>query len=214
MQEFKEPSMTIEIAAHSIAEEHLFIDSMNCPTCGEGPVERIMHFFPCTWIAKCKSCNITVKIVSDESLIMTDQYNQTLFSRDSDSKLKRVHRYQRRYNRTDEPSKIIELTQWINFSAYWLSTMKKLDEQGERSSDRYIFSEFELVQCLQEALKFYDENEEYPPRDAFFSEDTFKQYMDDRRFFSQKILRSILSNQRSLETIEEDLDRIEDKSEK
>ena len=209
MKEFEEPSKTIQIAAHSIAEEHLFIDTMQCPVCGDGRFEKAMHSFPCYWFVKCKSCGKTIKIVSDTSLIMTDQYWKVLCSND----LMNVHRYQRRYNRTNEPSKIIELTQWISFFTSLQSKMNELAVRGDRSSFNYISLEFYLVQCLQEALKFYKANEEYPPRYAFFSEETHKHYLADRSSFLKNHLLSILSKQRSLETIEEDLERFEKKKE-
>ena len=209
MKEFEEPSMTIRIAAHSVSEEHLFIDTMHCPVCSGGPCKKAMHAFPCYWFVKCKSCDSIIEIVSDTSLIMTDQYWQFLCS----GNLKSASRYQRRYNRTNESSKIIDLAQWISHFTCLQSKMNELAVRGERSSVNFISLEFYFVQCLQEALKFYKADEEYPPRSAFFSEETYKHYLTDRSLFSRNHILSILSEQRSLETIEEDLKRFEEMKE-
>ena len=203
----KRPSRreTIEIAAHSIAEEHIFIDTMRCHRCGEEQMRREMHNFPCTWIAKCMACNQMCEIVSTTSLIMTDEYLQALNSGDG----RRIKRFQRRYNHTDEPSNIIELTQWLELTTLFRSQMDELAERGGRASASYVVAEFQLVQCLQEALKFYKEDQDDPPREAFFSEESYAHYQADTDPFSQKVLRSILSQQRTPEDIEEDLERIE-----
>ncbi len=197
--------ITVEIAAHSIAEEHLFIDTMQCHACGGGPVKRDVHYFPCTWILKCSSCDQTHELRSEQSLIMTEEYVRVLNSNDPT----RIRRYQRRYNHTDEPSNIIELTTWLLFITACLANIDELANRGEQESGHYVAVEFHLVQSLQEALKFYTGEEEFPPRDAFFSEETYGRYQEDKSVLSQAVLRSILGQQRPLSEIEEDLDRID-----
>jgi hypothetical protein len=196
---------TVKIAAHSIAEEHLFIEIMHCQACGGGPVERNMHCFPCTWILKCSSCGQAHELVSEQSLIMTEEYLRVLKTHNPT----KINRYQRCYNHTDEPSNIIELTAWLNLIAMCLASMDELAEREEQESQQYVSAEFHLVQCLQEALKFYTGDEEFPPRDAFFSEQTYAAYEADRSAFSQDVLRSVLLQQRPLSDIEDDLDRFD-----
>jgi len=197
---------TIRIAAHGMAEEHIFIDNMQCTGCGERCVHRHTHHFPCTWIAQCQACKKTYEIVSEASLIMTDEYKQTLNTGDTRS----IGRYQKRVSHTHEPSNIIELPQWLDMAGFMLSQMDDFATRGEQASDGYTFAEFQAVQCLQEALKFYTAQEEFPPREAFFSEEAYASYLADTTPFSQQALRSILSRQRTLEDIEDDLDGIED----
>lgn len=197
--------IVVKIAAHSIPEEHLFINTMRCQVCGGGPIAHSMHCFPCTWILKCSSCNREYELRSEKSLIMTEEYMNLLKSHNP----ARIRRYQRRYNHTDEPSNIIELTTWLQFIADCLAKMDELANRQEQESEQYVAAEFHLVQCLQEALKFYAGEEEFPPRDAFFSKETYARYKEDKSAFSQRVLRSILSQQRPLTDIEDDLDRID-----
>jgi len=68
------------------------------------------------------------------------------------------------------------------------------------------------VQCLYEALKFYTDGEEFPPRDAFFSEETLAGFQSGSSAFSQHILRSILDQQRPFAEIENDLERLEEEA--
>ncbi len=195
----------IKIAAHGIAEEHVYIDTMRCPDCGEGPVQREMHSFPCTWTVKCEACQSSFSIVSEESMIMTEEYLRVLDTGDKNT----IRRYQRRYNHTDDQSNIIELTQWLTLASFWLSKTEEMNLQEDRSSGAYVSAEFHLNQSLQEALKFYPEDEEFPSRDAFFSERTYQHYVANKSSYSRSVFQGLLGEQRDLESIENDLERIE-----
>ena len=91
--------------------------------------------------------------------------------------------------------------------------MDELASREEAKTGKHVALEFHLVQSLHEALKFYNGEEEFPPREAFFSEETYAAYLEDTSVFSQNLLRSILSQQRPLGEIEDELDRLEAEAE-
>jgi hypothetical protein len=77
-------------------------------------------------------------------------------------------------NPTNEPSRLIDVGQWVALFQHIIS--KAACEKDRRESQRLGY---EATLCLEEALKFYDKDNDLPPTDAIWTETT-------REFIRQK----------------------------
>ena len=68
-------------------------------------------------------------------------------------------------NPTDEPSRLIDLAQWV---ALFYRLLERAAGGGSKAETRR--AGFQAALCLGEALKFYAEGAEQPPASAFFSD--------------------------------------------
>ena len=87
-------------------------------------------------------------------------------------------------NPTEEPSRIIDVSQWITLYAV-------LHEESARASPptRKRLLELQASQCLDEALKFFDDEEnDLPPPSAFFDDSARDRFRDQPQEFSRQRL--------------------------
>ena len=85
-------------------------------------------------------------------------------------------------NLTDRPSRLIDLAQWLGLFYHFLETA---DRQSAPADIRKMG--FYAALCLEEALKFYSDNE-LPPESAFFtptSQEAFRQHPE--KFARQRL---------------------------
>jgi hypothetical protein len=70
-----------------------------------------------------------------------------------------------RVNASDRPSRIIDVAQW-------LILFRTIGEAASRTTDKVEARRlgYEAAQCLEEALKFYEPDNDLPPATAFFHE--------------------------------------------
>ena len=87
-------------------------------------------------------------------------------------------------NPTEQPSRIIDVSQWITLFAV-------LNEEAARTSapPRKRLLELQAGQCLDEALKFFDDEEnDLPPPSAFFDDSARDRLRDQPQEFSRQRL--------------------------
>ena len=156
-QPFREQAMSdAELRAHSVAEADLFFQAINCPKCGSGPVasahseEEPAGQGGATRradVGLCASCGSELRFDFQISL-----------SRHPDEPTL--------INPTDEPSRIIDLAQWITLARVFVDRSSKTADprQARRLNLR-------AAECWGEALKFFDDpDNDLPPPEAFFCE--------------------------------------------
>jgi len=85
-------------------------------------------------------------------------------------------------NTSDVPSQILDVGQWIMLSQLMLERTK---HEPQRIEARRL--EYQAGQCLQEAIKFYDDND-LPPESAIFVEDTRRRRRAHPEMFSRRHL--------------------------
>ena len=74
---------------------------------------------------------------------------------------------------TDDPSRIIDVVGWVTlFGVIGEAAAKTADKVEARKLG------YEAAQCLEEALKFYDDDNDLPPEGAFFSDASRRHYRD------------------------------------
>lgn len=143
------------IQIHSVAEAYLYLMVQPCPFCENAPLEKT-HDLTKTgpgdsgWrlSASCPACR------QDSTLLFEIQPPPT-----------REQAQSSRINPTPRPSRAIDLLGWLTLFQSILAAANK--QKGAQRSRELAA---EAAQCLDEALKFYQGDEELPPPDAFFTE--------------------------------------------
>ncbi len=103
-----------------------------------------------------------------------------------------------------EPSRIIDLGQWRSLFALLIELSDRAESKVEARR-----TGFQAALCLAEALKFYDDDDEndLPPRSAFFSEETAETFREHPAKFSRQALRDMQGRLPSLNTMAENVRR-------
>ena len=87
-------------------------------------------------------------------------------------------------NPTEKRSQLIDVGQWLTLSQLFLQESRS---QTDRSHAR--LRNLQAAQCLDEALKFYDDPEnDLPPSDAFYCESSRRRFRESPRQFSRSRL--------------------------
>ena len=87
-------------------------------------------------------------------------------------------------NPVGKASRIIDVAQW-------LTLFRMVTEEAGRESDRLEARELgiEAAQCLEEALRFYDEpGNDLPSEGAFFNDESLKRFRENPQEFSKQRL--------------------------
>lgn len=87
-------------------------------------------------------------------------------------------------NPTEEPSRIVDVAQWITLSHVILEDAKR-----ETNKVRARQLSLDSARCLDEALRFYDDaDNDLPPPEAFFLEASRRGYQEHPEEFSRQRL--------------------------
>ena len=144
------------LVAHSLAEAYLYLMATPCAACGKGllkgedarPIEGDRDPMVVSIAVACGACDAR------------EEYRFELpqgLGTDPNGGPAVV-------NPTDEPSKAIDVAQWITL-------FRMIAEAAAKETDKVEARRLglESAQCLEEALKFYDDaDNDLPPSEAFF----------------------------------------------
>lgn len=163
---------------HSLAEAYLYLMVTPCDGCKTGPLAadeaRVQHDADArilTIPVKCRKCGRGADITFD-----TTDVEPGGFAARTPGSVARV-------NPTDEPSRIIDLAGWVTLFAVIADTAGKTDAPPEA-----LHLKMEAAQCLDEALKFYEDDNDLPPSEAFFRESSRRQFSEHPATFSRQRL--------------------------
>jgi hypothetical protein len=70
----------------------------------------------------------------------------------------------REVNATEEPSRALDLAEWLELAQFYLGRIDRLDAKVEKAQ-----SLLDARQCLEEARKFFGPQDEQPPASALWS---------------------------------------------
>lgn len=157
------------VQAHSVAEAYLYLKVSPCPRCLRGLLTPLVDLtsesdgwrLSCT----CQHCDSTVDL--------RFQIDPAPSRESAQSKV---------INSTDEPSRAIDLLGWLNLFHQIVTAAGRTEDRAEGRE-----LALEAAACLDEALKFYEKENEMPPRAAFFT-DAGKAALRDH---PQRFLRSM-----------------------
>ncbi len=91
-------------------------------------------------------------------------------------------------NPTEEPSKLIDVAQWLTL---YHTVLARSREASDRTASRR--EAFQAALCIAEALKFYEPDNDLPPASAFFSDQAREQARAHPAFFARDKLLSLQS---------------------
>jgi len=188
------------LRAHSWAEAYLYLKVTPCPACAQGPWELQVER-PATVEGSARSPGGQVRSLRAKCLHCGAQQEFIFHCANPDPEdpprpaLERI-------NPGPEPSEIIDLGQW-------LSLFHLLVDQAHRSPDAAESRRvaFQAAQCLDEALKFYTEDDELPPRAAFRTEASRRAFAEHPEKFARQRLRDMRSRLPDLRVMERHLTR-------
>lgn len=178
------------IPAHSIAEAYFYLLVTPCPACESGPrhaqsvqteeehIDAILRFE-----SMCSSCQerTSLRFCIDSQWIAAKEPPVV--------------------NPSDEPSKIIDVAQWLTL---FHTLIGKAGELEDKIESRRIGYEGAL--CLQEALKFYEQDNDLPPKSAFFSDKTREHALKQPEMFTRQRLIGLRSKLPNLSVMAERLE--------
>ncbi|MFQ5491649.1 MAG: hypothetical protein ACE5GE_13105 [Phycisphaerae bacterium] len=183
------------LQAHSLAELYLYLAVTPCPNCGRGPLAgdraRPSPDAPVGRLAitpTCKSCKHRFELVFD---VPADQ----LAEPDQTSPTNHVI-----VNPSQQRSAIIDVAGWITL--FRAITQAAADAE-DKVEARYLG--LEAAQCLEEALKFYDPDNDLPPASALFHDQSRNLLRDHPDRFARSRLVGLRSKLPSLDVMQRQL---------
>jgi hypothetical protein len=144
-----------------------------CPQCDKGPFafsdEPTLPTgeTPATATARCKNC---------------DHEHSFRYTLPKDARVPDRDDLYPEINPTDEPSRILDVGQWITLFRIVLESASRETDKVEARRLGY-----EAAQCLEEAIKFYDDNE-LPPPEAVFTDATRQRLRSHPQQFAKQQL--------------------------
>lgn len=158
------------IHVHSVAEAYLYLMTLRCPRCGRGPVQPSQdltktsdHESAWRMPTRCGACeylsavHFEIKPEPTREAARSDCINPT----------------------SDRSSAIDVLG--------WLTLFQSIIAASERETDRAAARQLarEAAQCLDEALKFYEDAGELPGHDAFFTDESRQRFREHPQHFAR-----------------------------
>lgn len=183
------------LRAHSLAELYLYLMVTPCPNCGRGPLAgdpaKSAAGGPVGRLSVasiCKSCKHAFDLEFD---LPTDAVSQADVSSPAANAI---------INPTSEPSAIIDVAGWITL---FRTITQAAADTADKAKARHLGSE--AAQCIEEALKFYDTDNDLPPPAAFFSESSRQLLRDHPHRFARSRLVDMRSKLPTLDAMERSL---------
>lgn len=178
------------LPAHTLAEAHLYLLATPCAECAHGPLDSV-HAEQSEGSAsvhmrvRCRVCAVErdLHFLIPATSATHDAAGPAIV------------------NPLDEPSKIIDVGQWIML-------FRMILEAASREPDKVQarLLGLEAAQCLDEAIKFYDDPaNDLPPAEALFHESTRQRFTSNPEQFSRQRL---LEMRGKLPSVSKMLDRI------
>lgn len=177
------------LPVHSLAEAHLYVMIHRCTACAGGAyqaeqanaVDAALELS-----AHCTQCNA--------SQTFHFELIEGRWPTAAEAAVQRI-------NGSPEPSRIIDVAQWVTLFRVILDRASK---EANREAARRLG--YEAAQCLEEALKFYDPQHDEPPIDAFFSDETRRRFEQHPDQFVKERLVGLRHKLPTLKVMERTLD--------
>lgn len=176
---------------HSFAEAYLYVCVTPCRSCGTGRLvtdtaglqydgDRHVLTLPVT----CQACAWSGIFRFDTSLLDPRESTLEVFS-----ELTALVETQPApvLNPTENCSRVIDVAGWLTLFAMLQDEARIFMDKAHTVEDRSAVRRLHLQasECLSEALKFYDEDNDLPPEDAFFSKQSRQQFRQHPELFAR-----------------------------
>jgi hypothetical protein len=158
------------LSSRTILERHFYLMVLSCDQCGKGPFELISTEQTPDgqvdiWYIRCKPCGQGQRLQFDQSrLVLDEAENRT-------NELLEV-------NPTDQPSELMDVGQWL---ALFFSILNAAADEKDRKEAQRLG--YEATLCMEEALKFYEQDSDLPPARAVWTENSQQRLKDHPELF-------------------------------
>jgi len=183
-------NMDEPLQAHSINEVDYYLMVTACPKCGKGPWETdttgpsdaasnlaIVR-------AHCTHCRARKTFTATWDYDLADEGPQA-----------------EQINPSPEPSRIIDLGQWVSLFALMIESAASAEDRVQARLVGY-----RAALCLSEALKFYGDDQ-LPPESAFFSDDSIEAFRNAPERYARQRLRDMQGKLPKLDTMASNVSR-------
>ena len=182
------------LVPHSLTEVRLYLMTRSCRACGQGPLglsEVAPEYDPgrhsLTLAATCRQCGGQSSLVFDTSEIERRASVPSVLG-----ELQDVRRQQAAQviNPTRWPSLLIDVAGWVMLHLMLAEAARAESIKSMRMDKRAAVRrmQIEAGECLDEALKFFDEDNDLPPREAFFTQETYRRFLDRPELYTRQRL--------------------------
>ncbi|MCZ6698312.1 MAG: hypothetical protein O7D94_05205 [Planctomycetota bacterium] len=151
------------IHVHSVAEAYLVLMVRRCEVCDRGPLEARAD------LTKARSGDGQWELPTNCPTCGNDEVLEFRIAPEPTPEQAATNWV----NPTQERSRAIDLLGWLTLFRSILEASKK---ETDKSEIRKLA--IECAQCLDEALKFYEPDNELPNQNAFFSEESLTRFRD------------------------------------
>lgn len=162
------------VYVHSVAEAYLYVSVTPCPVCGKGPRRAAGGLTknssaPGGWTlaVKCSECR--------RETVLPFCVNPPPTREQANSP---------EINPTPQKSSAIDLLGWLTLFETIIEASSK---EGRKRSARELA--YEAALCLDEAMKFYEGENETPGEEAFFHEASLRRFRDHPEHFARSTWR-------------------------
>jgi len=167
--------VTTPLPAHSLAEIMLSLKVTACAHCGRGPLRARTRRV--TWDHHAGHLAIEVVCRSCRS-VDTFLFAPVHIDPPDPAVIRRLLATQADaaaagpINPTDEPSALIDVAGWLTLHSLLIDEARTAAVHARTRADRQRIRHLQILagQCIDEALKFYEADNDLPPRDAFFTD--------------------------------------------
>jgi hypothetical protein len=181
---------------HSLAEAYLYAMVTPCSACGEGPLVPTQA--PChedggrriLFSVACRACGARQEMQFDGSSLDPDELPAPCL-REPDTLREMVEAPA--INSGSRPSQLIDVPGWLTLYALMMEAARHIADperapglKGRPTRVRQV--QIAAARCLEEALKFYDRDNDLPPEEAFFGDDGRRQFRQRPELFTRQHL--------------------------
>ena len=163
--------------AHSILEAHLYVMLQICPECNAGPLE----------VADKKTEEHHIDDIIRLDCACPECGEKAVYRFLIDSRWAAASEPPL-INPADPPSKLIDIAQWLTLYHILIARSKEASGPTASRSEAY-----QAALCIEEALKFYEPDNDLPPASAFFTDQAREQSRAHPAFFARDKLLSLQS---------------------
>lgn len=191
---------TNALASYSRVERHFYLMVLRCNECNSGPFEYVSEeSIPekklDIWYVRCKKCKKGKRLFFDRSTLklQNDRTPEGLPI----------------VNPSNEPSKLIDLGQWL---AIFYAIIEAAAREQDKSIARRLG--YEAMLAIEEALKFYKEDKDLPPEDAFWTDESRKRFKEYPHLFTQSRIRELRNKLPKTHIIVQFIKKLDDSKDK
>jgi hypothetical protein len=182
------------LPVRSLTEARLYLMTLSCSDCGAAPL-GVADSAACydagrhvvELAAACGQCGARTKVAFDATEI---ESRGPVLGMLGELKGPASQPAAQVINPTREPSEIIDVAGWLMLYTTIVESARIAARESRTLVQRAAVrrTQIEAGQCLDEALKFFDEDNDLPPREGFFTERSYRRFLERPELYTRQRL--------------------------